>query len=238
MSDLPVRLEQFMSNPVTVLLLTLGAYLLGEKLFTRSGRKGWFHPVIVGSILVFVIIRFSSMSIETYTEHSSILKTLLAPFTVALAIPLSQQLHHVRQHAGPIISTLVLGGVLVVLIGLGFAWATGAERDVLLSISTKGVTTAVALALSEKMGGIVPVAVAVVCISGIYGGLVGPWVCRKTGVTDMRATGFALGINAHAGGTAMAFGINPTMGVYSSLAMCLNAILTAMSLPFIAAYFF
>ncbi|MET4758123.1 LrgB family protein [Endozoicomonas sp. NE40] len=103
----------------------------------------------------------------------------------------------------------------------------------LLSVSTKGVTTAVALALSEKMGGIVPVAVAVVCISGIYGGLVGPWICRRTGVHDLRATGFALGINAHAGGTAMAFGINPTMGVYSSLAMCLNAILTAMVLPFV-----
>ena len=238
MKDLLLRMELFMSSPVTVLLLTLGAYLLGEKLFIGSGRKGWFHPVIVGSVLVFVIIRFSSMSIEMYTEHSSILKTLLAPFTVALAIPLSQQLYHVRQHAGPILSALVLGGILVVLVGLGVAWATGAEQDVLLSISTKGVTTAVALALSEKMGGIVPVAVAVVCISGIYGGLVGPWVCRKTGVTDMRAAGFAMGINAHAGGTAMAFGINLTMGVYSSLAMCLNAIFTAMTLPFVAAYFF
>lgn len=238
MNDLFIRLEPLMSNPLTVLLLTLGAYLLGEKLFTRSGRKGWFHPVIVGSVLVFMVIRFSSMSIETYTEHSVILKTLLAPFTVALAIPLSQQLHHVRRHAGPILSTLILGGVLVVAIGLGVAWSAGAETDVLLSISTKGVTTAVALALSEKMGGIVPVAVAVVCISGVYGGLVGPWVCRKTGITDIRAAGFALGINAHAGGTAMAFGINPTMGVYSSLAMCLNAILTAMTLPFVVAYFF
>ncbi|AMO55266.1 hypothetical protein GZ77_11170 [Endozoicomonas montiporae] len=238
MNDLLLRLEMFMSNPVTVLLLTLGAYLVGERLFIRSGRKGWFHPVIVGSVLVFLVIRLSSMSIETYAEHSSILKTLLAPFTVALAIPLSQQLHHVRQHAGPIIFTLLLGAVLVVLLGLGFAWVSGAENDVLLSVSTKGVTTAVALALSEKMGGIVPVAVAVVCISGIYGGLVGPWVCRKTGVTDIRATGFALGIHAHAGGTAMAFGINPTMGVYSSLAMCLNAILTAMVLPYVVAYLF
>ena len=238
MSDMLLRLEGFMSSPVTILLLTLGAYGIGEKLFIRSGRKGWFHPVIVGSLLVFLVIRFSFMSIETYTEHSSILKTLLAPFTVALAIPLSQQLHHVRQQAGPIISTLLLGAVLVVLLGIGVAWVAGAESDVLLSISTKGVTTAVALALSEKMGGIVPVAVAVVCISGIYGGLVGPWICRKTGVQDVRATGFALGINAHAGGTAMAFGINPTMGVYSSLAMCLNAILTAIVLPVFVAYLF
>ncbi|UYM17379.1 LrgB family protein [Endozoicomonas euniceicola] len=238
MTDLVVRLELFMSNPLTVLLLTLGAYLIGEQLFIRTGRKGWFHPVIVGSLLVFLVIHFSSMSIETYREHSSILKTLLAPFTVALAIPLSQQLHHVRRHAGPILSTLLLGAVLVVLLGLGFAWVSGAESDVLLSVSTKGVTTAVALALSEKMGGIVPVAVAVVCISGIYGGLAGPWICRKTGVRDLRAIGFALGINAHAGGTAMAFGINPTMGVYSSLAMCLNAILTAMVLPFVITYLF
>lgn len=233
MDDFILRFHSLIASPVVILLLTLGAYLLGEKLFIRSGRKGWFHPVLVGSALVYLVVRLSSLGIDIYIGHSTILKTLLAPFTVALAIPLSQQLRHVRDLAGPIISTLLLGAVLVVVTGLGLAWAGGAESDVLLSISTKGVTTAVALALSDKMGGIVPVAVAVVCLSGIYGGLVGPWVCRKTGVTDRRATGFALGINAHAGGTAIAFGINPTMGVYSSLAMCLNAILTAMVLPFI-----
>ena len=130
---------------------------------------------------------------------------------MALAIPLSQQLYYVRKLAGPVILTLVVGAGLVVVLGLGLAWTGGAERDVLLSISSKGVTTAVAMALSEEVGGIVPVAVAVVCLSGIYGGLVGPWACRRTGVTDLRATGFALGINAHAGGTAIAFGINPTM---------------------------
>lgn len=236
MDDLWLRIQGFVSSPVTILLLTLGAYLLGEKGFARSGHKGWFHPVLVGSVLVYSVIRFTPMSIDVYTEHSTVLKTLLAPFTVALAIPLSQQLHHVRELAGPIISTLLLGAALVVLIGLGMAWMSGAERDVLLSISTKGVTTAVALALSEKMGAIVPVAVAVVCLSGIYGGLVGPWVCKKTGVTDMRAVGFALGINAHAGGTAMAFGINSTMGVYASLAMCLNAILTPLISPFVITF--
>ncbi|OED49215.1 hypothetical protein ACH42_01955 [Endozoicomonas sp. (ex Bugula neritina AB1)] len=233
MDDLLFRIQDVMSSPITILLLTLGAYLLGEKLFVRSGNKGWFHPVLVGSVLVYMVIRFTSIDIEVYTEHSTVLKTLLAPFTVALAIPLSRQLYHVRELAGPIISTLVLGAVLVILIGLGMAWVSGAERDVLMSISTKGVTTAVALALSEKMGAIVPLAVAVVCLSGIYGGLVGPWICKKTGITDVRAVGFSLGINAHAGGTAMAFGINPTMGVYSSLAMCLNAILTPLALPFV-----
>ena len=230
-----LRLQSLTASPVFILLLTLGSYLLGEKLFIGSGRKGWFHPVLVSSVLVYLAILFSSLNIDIYTRHSTILGTLLSPFTVALAIPLSRQLQHVRELAGPIISTLLPGAVLVVLIALGLAWAGGAKEDVLLSISTKGVTTAVALALSDKMGGIVPVAVAVVCLSGIYGGLVGPWVCRKTGITDMRAAGFALGINAHAGGTAMAFGINPTMGVYSSLAMCLNAILTAMVLPFVVA---
>ena len=238
MNDGWIEVIALLSHPATVLLLTLGAYCLGERLFVCSGRKGWLHPLVVGSVLVFLVIRFTPMTIEAYSEHSSILKTLLAPFTVALAIPLSQQLSHVRELAGPIVSTLLLGGILVVALGLGIAWAAGAEHDVLLSVSTKGVTTAVALALSEKLGGIVPVAVAVVCLSGIVGGLAGPWVCKTTGVTDKRAIGFALGINAHAGGTAMAFGLHPTMGVYSSLAMCLNAIFTAIALPIVIGYWF
>lgn len=101
-----------MSNPLTILLINLGAYLLAEKLFIRIGRKGWFHPLFTGSVLIFLIIQFSHIDLKRYMEHSEILKMLLAPFTVALAVPLSRQLKYLRQLAAPLLITLMVGGLM------------------------------------------------------------------------------------------------------------------------------
>lgn len=149
-------LQRQINNPVAILLINLGAYLLAEKLFVRMGRKGWFHPLFTTSLLVFLVIRFSPLNPEMYTKHSELLKMLLAPFTVSLAVPLSRQLHTLRQLAGPLMCSLLVGGFLAVLIGMGLAIAAGGSREVVLSISTKAVTTAVALVMGEQYGAIIP----------------------------------------------------------------------------------
>lgn len=226
-------LQRQINNPVAILLINLGAYLLAEKFFIRMGRKGWLHPLFTASLLVFLVIRFLPLEPEMYTKHSELLKMLLAPFTVSLAVPLSRQLHTLRQLAGPLMCSLLIGGFLAAAIGMGMAMATGGSREVVLSISTKAVTTAVALVMGEQYGAIIPLVAAVVIISGVYGSLVGPALCRKFGVTDPRAIGFAMGVNAHAGGTARAFELDLTMGVYSSLGMCLCAIYMPLLVPWL-----
>ncbi|WP_257264447.1 LrgB family protein [Endozoicomonas sp. ONNA2] len=226
-------LQRQINNPVAILLINLGAYLLAEKFFNRMGRKGWFHPLFTTSLLVFLVIRYSPLEFNMYTRHSELLKILLAPFTVSLAVPLARQLHTLRQLAGPLLCALLIGGFLAVFMGMGLALATGGSRDVVLSISTKAVTTAVALVMGEQYGFIIPLVAAVVIISGVYGSLVGPALCRKFGVTDPRAIGFAMGVNAHAGGTARSFELDLTMGVYSSLGMCLCAIYMPLLVPWL-----
>lgn len=226
-------LQRQINNPVTILLINLGAYALAEKLFVRLGRKGWFHPLFTTSVLVFLVIRFSPLEPAIYMERSDLLKMLLAPFTVALAVPLSAQLHTLRQLAGPLIGALLVGGLLAVVAGMGLAMATGGSREVVLSIATKAVTTAVAVVMGEQYGAIIPLLTAVVIVSGVYGSLVGPALCRRFGVTDPRAIGFAMGVNAHAGGTARAFELDIIMGVYSSLGMCLCAIYMPLLVPWL-----
>ncbi|MGI9274102.1 MAG: LrgB family protein [Endozoicomonas sp.] len=238
MRDIINIFEMQLAEPLTVLLLTLGAYQLAEWVFIRCGRKAFFHPLVSASLVVYLVIRFLPMELDTYREHSDILRILLAPFTVALAVPLSRHLHNLRSHAGPVLFSLLFGSFVAVAGGLALAWSAGAVPEVMLSLATKAITTAVALVVSEEIGGIVPLAVAVVCISGIFGGIIGPWLCQKSGIRDPRAVGFALGVNAHAGGTARAFEINMTMGVYASLGMCLNAILTPAVLPAVIGLFF
>lgn len=237
MSELSELLLRQLNHPVTILLVVLGTYFLAEKLFIHFGRKGWLHPLFTGCFAVFLLIEYSPLTLASFQAHTDILKTLLAPFTVALAIPLSRQLQHLKALMIPLLITLVAGGFVAVVLGLLMAWWTGATDAVLLSLSTKSVTTAVALVLAEDYGAIVPLSVAAVIVCGIYGGLVGPWVCRKLGITDPRVVGFAMGINSHAGGTARAFELDTTMGTYASLGMCLSAIYMPLMVPMVLWWF-
>ncbi|WP_263078154.1 LrgB family protein [Endozoicomonas sp. Mp262] len=229
---LPVLINN-LKHPLTILLITLGIYQLAETVFIRLGRKGWLHPLITSSICIYLIIKWTPLDLQTYLTHSEILKTLLAPFTVALAVPLSSQMQHLRTLAGPLIGTLILGGILAGAAGVGIAWVSGGTPDILLALSPKAVTTAVAMVMAEQLGAIVPLVVSAVVVSGIFGGLIGPSLCKAFGITDPRAIGFAMGINAHAVGTARSFEIDVNMGAYASLGMSLNAIFTPMLLPIV-----
>ena len=237
MTEFTELLQQQMNDPLSILFITLGSFYLGEQLFIKSGRKGWLHPLFTSSLAVFLLIQYAPLAADAFQEHNQILKTLLAPFTVALAIPLSKQLSRLRQLAGPLLITLVVGGFLAVSIGMGLAMVSGATEAVMLSVSTKAVTTAVALVVGEEFAAILPLVAAIVILCGVYGGIIGPAICHRFGITDPRVVGFAMGINAHAGGTARAFELDMTMGVYASLGMCLSAIYMPVLLPLVISIF-
>ena len=224
-------LQRQLNNPVTILSINLGLYLLAERLFIRTGRKPWLHPLITASLLIYLIIRYSPLELNSYKQHSDLLIMLLAPFTVALAVPLSRQLHTLRRTAGPLLGSLLIGGFLAVILGMSIAMAAGGSKEVVVSMANKAVTTAVAIVMGEPYGAIIPLVAAIVIISGIYGSMLGPVLCQKFGVTDPRAIGFAMGVNAHAGGVARSFELDATMGVYASLGMCLCAVYMPLLVP-------
>lgn len=224
-------LQRQLNNPVTIVTINLGIYLLAEQLFIRTGRKAWLHPLLIASLLIYLMIRYSPLELESYKQHSDLLIMLLAPFTVALAVPLSRQLHTLRRSAGPLVGSLLIGGFLAVIVGMSVAIAAGGTREVVISLANKSVTTAVAIVMGEQYGAIIPLVAAVVIISGVFGSIVGPALCQKLGVTDQRAIGFAMGINAHGGGVARSFELDATMGVYASLGMCLCTVYMPLLVP-------
>ena len=226
-------LQQQFNQPLTVLLVTLGAYLLAEKVFIRCGRKGWLHPLFTATILTFLLIKLTPLSYAAYTEHSGLLKMLLAPFTVALAIPLSKQISTLRKEVSPLLFGVITGGLVAVLAGIGIAQLSGATKAVVISVASKAVTTAVAVVMAEQYHAIIPLVTAVVVICGVYGSLIAPSLCQRFGITDPRAIGFTMGVNAHAGGTARGFEIDTTIGVYASLGMCLCAIYMPFLVPWL-----
>ena len=90
---------------------------------------------------------------------------------------------------------------------------------------------AVAVEITERLGGVPSLTAVVVIATGAFGAAFGPSLLAPGGVRDERAVGFALGVASHAIGTARAFQIPDSAGAFASLGMILNALLTIALVP-------
>jgi putative effector of murein hydrolase len=98
-------------------------------------------------------------------------------------------------------------------------------------MAPKSVTSPIAMLVASQIGGIAALAAVFVMITGVVGAMLGPALLRLCGVRHHAAIGMALGMTAHAVGTARAMQESEECGAFAALAMSLMGMLTAVLLP-------
>lgn len=225
-------LSVWTAGPMLSIALTLAAFLVANWLFARFRRPLWMPPVLIAALLLAAVVALSGIGFEEYEQGARWLTVLLGPATVALGVPLYQQMHHIRALWKPILVTLPLSATLAAVYALGIAWLMGASPLVLSSLAPKSVTAPIAMGIAEQLGGSVSLTLGGLLITGVLASVFVDWCVRWLNIKDDRIIGFALGLNGHAIGTARAFEISPTAGAFSSLGMGLTGVFTALFLPF------
>ncbi|WP_100639152.1 LrgB family protein [Marinobacter salexigens] len=221
------------TSPVLAIGLTLSAFFVGNWLFARLGKPLWMPPVLLSAVILSAVIAVLSIDYVRYQEGALWITVLLGPATVALGIPLYQQIHHIRAMWLPIVVTLPLAATMAAVYAVVIAWAMGATPEVLASLAPKSVTAPIAIGITEQLGGSVALMMGGLLITGVVATLFVDLLARWLPVEDERILGFALGLNGHAIGTARAFEISHTAGAFSSLGMGLTGVFTALILPLV-----
>ena len=219
------------ASPLLGLTITLLAYLLAMALHRRCRMHPLTNPVLIAAVLLVTLLLLTDTPYPTYFAGAQFVHFLLGPATVALAIPLYAQLGKVRAMRWPVLLGLSVGSVCAVASAMGLARALGASVPTQLSLAPKSVTTPIAMAVAERIGGIASLAAVLVIVTGIVGAVVAPALFRWLRIKDHAIQGFALGVVAHGIGTARAFAINEQAGAFAALAMGLNGAITALLLP-------
>ncbi|MGO1501133.1 MAG: LrgB family protein [Marinobacter sp.] len=221
------------ASPMLAIGLTLSAFFVGNWLFARIGRPLWMPPVVVSAVMLAAAIAILSIDYVSYQEGALWITVLLGPATVALGIPLYQQIHHIRAMWLPIVVTLPLAATLAGVYAVVIAWAMGATPEILASLAPKSVTAPIAIGITKQLGGSVPLLMGGLLITGVVAALFVDLLAKWASVKDERILGFALGLNGHAIGTARAFEISHTAGAFASLGMGLTGVFTALILPLV-----
>ncbi len=219
------------SQPLLWLCATLFAYWIGDALFVKSGRNPLVNAVLIAIVLLSVMLWATGTSYEKYFDGAQFVHFMLGPVTVCLAIPLQANLMAIRRALLPIAAALIAGSCAAVGSALGIAWLLGADHTLLATLSPKSATAPVAIGISQGLGGEPTLTAVMVIITGIVGAICVTPLLNLIGVRDWRARGFSVGVAAHGFGTARAFQVNETAGVFASIGMGLNAVLTAFLAP-------
>lgn len=217
--------------PLTWLTVTLIAYLGASAVSWALRQSPLTNSVLVSVCAIALILWLTGTGYDSYFEGAQFIHFLLGPATVALAVPLFDNLGTIRRLAAPIILALVAGSCVAVVSAILLAQAFGLPEPVILSLSPKSTTAPVALGISEAVGGIPTLTAVLVILTGVIGAIVVTPMMNLMGIRDWRARGFAVGVAAHGIGTARAFQVNEQAGAYAGVGMALNALLTSLIVP-------
>lgn len=226
--------QALIHHPLFGVGITLAAFQLAFAAYEKT-RWVFLQPVLVSMALVVGILLACGIAYEEYRISAQWLTILLGPATVALAVPLYLNLRRIRELFGPIVVTLLVAGVFATALGMALGWAFGADEMILMTLAPKSVTSPIAMLVAEQIGGVVALAAVFVMITGVLGAIIGPELLRRFGVQHPAARGIALGLTAHAVGTAQALQESDECGAFAALAMSLMGVLTAVLLPLVVA---
>jgi len=221
------------STPLVWLILTLGSFKLGIIIYEKFNKHTLLQPIIIAYTIIMSALFITGVSYEQYFKGVEIIHFFLGPATVALALPLYNNLKYIKSLFIPILLTLVVAGVFSILIAVVFLWALDAQLPTILSMTTKSITAPIAIITSEQIGAIPSLAVGFVIITGIIGALLGTSIFKFMKIKHDTSKGFALGLISHGIGTARAIEISEKAAAFSALAMGLSGIFTAVFLPLI-----
>ncbi|WP_342247044.1 LrgB family protein [Pseudomonas sp. OTU5201] len=232
--DWQAAVQAVVHHPLFGFGMTLAAYQLALAAYEKT-RWVFLQPVLLSMLLLIGVLLAFGISYQEYRESTQLLTVFLGPATVALAVPLFLNLRRIRQLFWPTLLTLVFGGLFATLSVAALGWWFGTERMVLMTLLPKSVTSPIAMLVAEQLGGVAALAAVFVLITGVLGAILGPELLRRCGVRHPAAQGMALGLTAHAVGTARALQEGEECGAFAALAMSLMGVATAVLLPLVVA---
>lgn len=201
------------------------AYQVGM-LVKKKWKLAVFNPLLISIILVMAVLLIFHVDYETYNEGAKYLSYLLTPATVCLAIPLYEQLEQLKKNVKAIVAGILSGVVTSLCSVLILAFAFGLSHEEYVTLLPKSITTAIGMGVSEELGGIVTITVAVIIVTGVLGNIIAELVCKIFRIHEPVARGIAIGSASHAIGTARALEMGEVEGAMSSLSIAVSGLLT------------
>ena len=218
------------SSSFFAIALTFAIWRIAAAVQKKTGSV-LLHPILVSVAAIIGILLALGIPNSAYQRGMQPLSWLMTPATVCLAVPLYEQVKVLKKNLPAILMGVLCGTLTSLLCVGGLCLLFQLDQTMTVSLLPKSVTTAIGAPVSEALGGMSAVTVAVIIATGILGNVFGQAACRLLRIQDPIAQGTAIGTASHVIGTTKANELGPVQGAVSSLSLVAAGVLTAFLIP-------
>ena len=210
-------MSELFASPFFGIALSILAFWVGVRIQKKTGLVVC-NPLLIGIVLVVGVLLLFRIPYESYHQGGEIINMFLAPATACLAVAIYGKM--------PILVGCVVGSASSMGSILLLCRLFGLDAAMTASLLPKSVTTPIAISVSQAHGGIGPITVVAVLITGIFGSIAAPLLIKLFRVKDPMTAGLAIGACSHAVGTSKALELGETEGAMSGLAIGVCGLIT------------
>lgn len=218
-------MSDIFASPFFGITISILAFFIGLEIQKRT-KIALCNPLLLAIILVIVFLKIFGISYDDYNEGGAIINMFLAPATACLAVSIYTKRRILKESWLPILVGCTVGCLASMGSVLVMCHLFGLDEAMTASLTPKSVTTAIAISVAESHGGIAPVTVVAVLLTGILGSIIAPFMIRLLRIKNPVEVGIAIGACSHAVGTSKAIEIGETEGAMSGLAIGVCGIIT------------
>lgn len=205
--------------------ISIGTYIIGTAI-KRRWNFFFFNPLLVAITMTIAILLVTDIDYQSYNNEAKYISYLLTPATVALAIPLYEQVMLLKKNFSAIMIGIASGVVSSALTILGMSILFGLNHTEYVTLLPKSITTAIGIGLSAELDGYVAITVTSIIMTGLIGNIAGVALCKLLGIKDPVAKGVAIGTATHVMGTSKAMETGEIEGAMSSLSVAVAGFMT------------
>ena len=147
-------------------LLTIAAFW-GALQINKRLQSVVFNSFILTVLILIGALLLARIPYDDYMTGNAPLNNLLGLSVVALALPLYEQLRQIAAYWKIILLITTVASLLSMLTGAGLALLFGASPEIVATVLPKSVTTPIAMAISQNIGGVPAVAAGGVVVAGL-----------------------------------------------------------------------
>lgn len=219
-------------SPFFAIIISIFSFELGV-LINKKTKLAIANPLLIAIIIVIIILKSFNIPLENFNIGGNIISIFLAPATASLAINIYSQYNLLKKNILPVIVGTAVGSITSMTSVLILCRIFKLDEKLTNSLIPKSVTTPIAMEISSQNGGIIPVTVAAVVITGILGAVIAPLLIKVFKLKNPIAIGVAIGTSSHAVGTTKAVEIGEIEGAMSGIAIGAAGLITVVFSMFI-----
>ncbi|MCI2774817.1 antiholin-like protein LrgB [Staphylococcus petrasii] len=226
------------TTPYFGILVSLIPFVIAQYFYKKTNGFFLLAPLFVAMVAGIAFLKLTGISYENYKIGGDIINFFLEPATISFAIPLYKKRDVLKKYWLQIFGGIAIGTlialILIYLVNIIFQLGDKIGASML----PQAATTAIALPVSDGIGGVKELTSLAVILNAVVISALGPKIVKWFKISNPIARGLALGTSGHTLGVAAAKSFGETEESMGSIAVVIVGVIIVAIVPPLASFLF